>query len=296
MGTGLVIRSTLQMAQVDLGFNSALACDVHDECMHRPAIKRSDSRRVYAELEARLAAIPGVESVVRTSRTPLGRGPTNTLVIEQYVSPTGTNVAEVPSAVVSPGYLEGLGIQMVRGRGFRPQDDAMAPPVAVVSEAMARRYWGTIGCRGAGGMDTMVRRIPGCRSSVLRPTSKSPPLQRVLSRNCTGRGIKQGSPMASFIVRTAGNVSDLTATIGRVVRELRLEAADHAAHERERLHRSAVARAAYRRRCPRGVQRDRVSVGCARTLCGRGVCGSRTDEGSGDPNCARRSVDLASSG
>ena len=142
MGTGLIIRSTLQMSQVSLGFNSAPLAMITTSAPGA-GYQQSDSRRVYAELESRLAAIPGVQSVVRTSRTPLGRGPTNTLVIEQYISPTGTNVAEVPSAFVSPGYLEGLGIQIVRGRGFRPQDDAMAPPVAVVSAAMAQRYWGT---------------------------------------------------------------------------------------------------------------------------------------------------------
>ena len=129
-GTGLVIRSTLQMAQVDLGFNSASLAMITTSAA-QAGYQPIDSRRVYAELEARLAAIPGVESVVRTSRPPLGRGPTNTLVIEQYISPTGTNTTEVPSAVVSPGYFDGLGVPIVHGRGFRPQDDRIGS---------ARRY------------------------------------------------------------------------------------------------------------------------------------------------------------
>ena len=217
MGTGLIIRSTLQMSQVSLGFNSAPLAMLTTSAPGA-GYQQSDSRRVYAELESRLAAIPGVQSVVRTSRTPLGRGPTNTLVIEQYVSPTGTNVAEVPSAFVSPGYLEGLGIQIVRGRGFRPQDDAMAPPVAVVSEAMAQRYWGTTDVVGRryghdGAPDSWVQ-IVGVAANVKVSTLTESP-QPLVYRPWD----QAGSPVASFLVRTAGNVSDLTGTIRRVVRD-----------------------------------------------------------------------------
>jgi putative ABC transport system permease protein len=217
MGTGLIIRSTLQMSQVSLGFNSAPLAMLTTSAPGA-GYQQSDSRRVYAELESRLAAIPGVQSVVRTSRTPLGRGPTNTLVIEQYVSPTGTNVAEVPSAFVSPGYLEGLGIQIVRGRGFRPQDDAMAPPVAVVSEAMAQRYWGTTDVVGRryghdGAPDSWVQ-IVGVAADVKVSTLTESP-QPLVYRPWD----QAGSPVASFLVRTAGNVSDLTGTIRRVVRD-----------------------------------------------------------------------------
>ena len=217
MGTGLIIRSTLQMSQVSLGFNSAPLAMLTTSAPGA-GYQQSDSRRVYAELESRLAAIPGVQSVVRTSRTPLGRGPTNTLVIEQYVSPTGTNVAEVPSAFVSPGYLEGLGIHVLRGRGFRPQDDAMAPPVAVVSEAMAQRYWGTTDVVGRryghdGAPDSWVQIVGVAADVKVSSLTESP--QPLVYRPWD----QAGSPVASFIVRTAGNVSDLTGTIRRVVRD-----------------------------------------------------------------------------
>ena len=217
MGTGLIIRSTLQMSQVSLGFNSAPLAMLTTSAPGA-GYQQSDSRRVYTELESRLAAIPGVQSVVRTSRTPLGRGPTNTLVIEQYVSPTGTNVAEVPSAFVSPGYLEGLGIHVLRGRGFRPQDDAMAPPVAVVSEAMAQRYWGTTDVVGRryghdGAPDSWVQIVGVAADVKVSSLTESP--QPLVYRPWD----QAGSPVASFIVRTAGNVSDLTGTIRRVVRD-----------------------------------------------------------------------------
>lgn len=217
VGTGLVVRSTLQMSQVDLGFNSAPLAMLATSTL-QAGYGQNESRRVYADLESRLAGIPRVESVVRTSRSPLGRGPTNTLVIEQYVSPTGTNTAEVPSAFVSPNYFAGLGIRIVQGRGFRPQDDSKAPPVAVVSEAMARRYWGTtdvIGRRyGHDGVPNSWVEIVGVAADVKVSSLTETPQPEVYRP-----WDQTGFPVASFLVRTSGNVPDLTATIRRVVRD-----------------------------------------------------------------------------
>ena len=127
-------------------------------------------------------------------------------------------MAEVPSAFVSPGYLEGLGIHIVHGRGFRPQDDAMAPPVAVVSEAMAQRLWGTTDVVGRryghdGAPDSWVQIVGVAADVKVSSLTESP--QPLVYRPWD----QAGSPVASFIVRTAGNVSDLTGTIRRVVRD-----------------------------------------------------------------------------
>jgi predicted permease len=43
--------------------------------------------------------------------------------------------------VVTPGYFEAMGIRVARGRTFTDGDDQNAPIVAVISEAMAGRYW-----------------------------------------------------------------------------------------------------------------------------------------------------------
>jgi predicted permease len=216
-GTGLVIRSTMRMAQVDLGFDSAPLAMVTTSAL-QAGYQGPDGRRVYAELQTRLAAIPGVETVVRTTRPPLGRGPTNTLVIEQYISPTGTNTAEVPSAVVSPDYFDGLRIRVLHGRVFRPQDDRSAPPVAIVSEAMARRYWGTSNVVGRryeyDGVPGSWVEIVGVAADVKVGSLTENP-QPQLYRPWDQQGIFA----ASFLVRASRNPSDLIATIGRVVRD-----------------------------------------------------------------------------
>jgi predicted permease len=216
--TGLFVRSMLRMAEVDLGFDSARLAMIATSAA-QAGYPPAESRRVYADLEARLAAIPGVDSVVRTGRPPLGSGLTNTLVIEEYISPTGTNTTEVPSAAVSPGYFEGLGIAIVHGRAFRPQDDQSTPAVAVVNAAMAQRFWGTSDVVGRryrhdGGPDSWVE-IVGVAADVKVASLTEDPQPQVYRP-----WDQQGWPVASFIVRTTGNPSIALSEMAAAVRGL----------------------------------------------------------------------------
>jgi len=179
----------------------------------------ANAARVYREIASRLAAVPGVQSVVSTNRLPLGRGPTNTLVIEGYVSPTGTNTTEVSSAAVSANYFDALGIRILHGRAFRPQDNFTAPPVAIVSEAMARRYWGTsdvVGRRYShdGVPDSSVEIVGVVKDVKVASLTEEPRPQfyRPLDQ--------QGGFLVSYIVRSSGDQSVMPGTLSRVVREV----------------------------------------------------------------------------
>jgi predicted permease len=97
-----------------------------------------------ADLRDRVSALPGVTSAARTTRLPLTPfGPSTTLEIEGYRGANGTNVAELPFAAVDPSYFETAGIRLLHGRLFTDADGDRAEPVAVVSRAMAMRYWGS---------------------------------------------------------------------------------------------------------------------------------------------------------
>ena len=217
VGTGLVIRSMMQMEQVDLGFNRDRLTFVTTSAL-RAGYTPFQGVGVYQSIEDRIAALPGVQSVVRADRLPLGRGPTNTLVIEQYVSPTGTNTTEVSGAAVSNNYFESLGIPILHGRTFRPQDDFRARPVAIVNESMARRYWGTVDVVGRryrhdGDPDSWVEIVGVARDVKVASLTENPrpqfyrPIQQ------------QGGFVVSFLVRSTGDQTAMAGTLGRVVRE-----------------------------------------------------------------------------
>ena len=62
------------------------------------------------------------------------------MVIEGYASGVGEDLAFL-SNVVAPEYFRTLTIGLLAGREFESRDDAAAPPVAIVNETLARRFW-----------------------------------------------------------------------------------------------------------------------------------------------------------
>jgi len=100
-------------------------------------------RRAYArDAEARLAELPGVTQVGVTSSLP-GSGGSSSLPVEIEGVPLHDK-AEPPridARFISEGYFGALRLPLVEGRGFRASDDENAPAVAVISRAMAERYW-----------------------------------------------------------------------------------------------------------------------------------------------------------
>ena len=218
VGTGLVVRSMMQMERVDIGFNRDRLTIVTTSAL-QAGYAPPNARRVYLDIQNRLSAIPGVQSVVRTSRLPFSSGPTNTLVIPEYVSPGGTNTAEVPGAAVSADYFDALGIRVLHGRTFRPQDDVNAPPVAVVNEAMARRYWGTsdvIGRRYShdGVPNSSVEIVGVVKDVKVASLTEEPRPQFYRSLD------QQGGFVASYIVRSTGDQAAMPGTLSRVIREV----------------------------------------------------------------------------
>src|SRR5262245_8204738 len=218
VGTGLVVRSMMQMERVDLGFNHDRLTVVTTSAL-QAGFAPLDAFRVYRDLADRLAAIPGVQFIVRTDRLPLSGGPTSTLVIPEYVSPAGLNIAEVSFANVSADYFDALGIQLLHGRAFGPRDIYNAPPVAIVNEAMARRYWGTsdvVGRRYShdGVPDSSVEIVGVVKDVKVASLTEEPRPQfyRPLDQ--------QGGFVVSYIVRSTGDQAAMVGTLSRVVRDV----------------------------------------------------------------------------
>ena len=94
-------------------------------------------RRMRAEYPD-LARIPGVEYAGAANLEPFGALSMSTLVRTQDDPDVPTGAGWV---VASPGYFRAMGISLVFGRGFTPQDDASAAGVIIVSRSMAQQLW-----------------------------------------------------------------------------------------------------------------------------------------------------------
>jgi hypothetical protein len=103
----------------------------------------ADERRVYTDtLRDRLAALPGVQTVILADRLPLGASVRTTSVVVDDQQPDANGLGtEVDYSVNDGGYFSALGIPMLRGRAFTAQDSKSSPNVAMVSEAFVQRFW-----------------------------------------------------------------------------------------------------------------------------------------------------------
>lgn len=96
----------------------------------------------HRQLLARVAAIPGVETVSMAGRVPLGFTPLRSVkvAVDTYVPAEGEDLI-VGTNEVGPTYFRTLRIPLRGGREFLESDTADSEPVAIVNETMAKRYW-----------------------------------------------------------------------------------------------------------------------------------------------------------
>lgn len=140
-GAGLLARSFMQLAKVDPGFNPDNATLLRLSLPQKKyALPEQQTAFADALLE-RVKALPGVQAAGVTHSMPL---------VSDYV--LGFNIegrpaiapSDLPSTnyyTVTPDYFKAMGIRLIRGRVFTPQDDAKAPRVAIINETMARQHF-----------------------------------------------------------------------------------------------------------------------------------------------------------
>ena len=154
VAAGLLIRSFARLIHVDPGFRSDHVLTMQ---LSVPSSYSQPGQRLalYKEMFARLEALPGVASAGGVTRLPLGAGVTTTLEIEgRPVSPG--EQPEIEFRRASTHYFAAMGIPLRTGRVFTERDTAAAPPVAVITEGAARRFW-----PGENPIGRRVRFLPG---------------------------------------------------------------------------------------------------------------------------------------
>jgi predicted permease len=137
IGGSLLVRSFLRVLQTPLGFdadNAFVVRTIFDEHRYPDPVKRM---AVQKELLARLANLPGVTSVAAASHLPLSDDRGIGFHLE-HAAPEDFHFAQ--NSLVTPGYFHAMGIGVREGRNFSAQDTPQSPPVAIISEAMARQY------------------------------------------------------------------------------------------------------------------------------------------------------------
>ncbi|MEX2283207.1 MAG: ABC transporter permease [Gemmatimonadota bacterium] len=141
IGAGLLMRSFVEMRQIDLGFDPGSILTFR---LGLPQADYPEPERVvgfYRQLLDRIEQLPGVESAAGVRILPLtGTIGDWSISIEGRPMVPGSN----PNGdwqVVTPGYFETMGVQLAHGRFFTDADDASGASVVIIDENMAREYW-----------------------------------------------------------------------------------------------------------------------------------------------------------
>jgi predicted permease len=138
-GAGLLLRSFAKLAAVDPGFRTAHVVGGNFSLPAARYPSAEQSRIALDELLTRVRAIPGVESATLGSNTPVQ--PHEQSEVSFQSRPETGKPAMLNLAVVEPSYFETLGIPFVMGRPLAPSDAAGQPPVVVISELVARKFF-----------------------------------------------------------------------------------------------------------------------------------------------------------
>jgi len=138
---GLFIRTLLHERKVNLGFDPVRALLVSIDLFPN-GYDEKRSVEFYRQLVARVTALPGVESVSLSNRVPpaLFSGDSSSFEIEGY-APRAGEMISIELEVVAPRYFQTMRIPLAEGREFSEADQAKSPPVVIINETLARRYW-----------------------------------------------------------------------------------------------------------------------------------------------------------
>lgn len=137
---GLFIRSFRSAQKIDPGFNphNILIASYN---LFTTGYTEATGTEFHRQLQAKLEAVPGVQSVALSTRVPLTfSGGSTAVKPEGYVSPANESM-ETQVAIISPNYFHTMQIPIVGGRDFAPQDTKTSQRVVIVSQAFANRYW-----------------------------------------------------------------------------------------------------------------------------------------------------------
>ena len=153
-GAGLMVTSMARLQAVDPGFNMEQLLTFRlrlsrDRYMQDPAIAGERKTELsplvdaqHAEVLRRLQTLPGVESAAGIHVLPLSHTGAAFRILAIDGRPTQDSLRPgLQYRAVLGNYFDVMGIPLLRGRAFTARDSAEASGVAVISRAVAERFW-----------------------------------------------------------------------------------------------------------------------------------------------------------
>jgi predicted permease len=233
VSSGLMVRSFQKLRAIDPGFNASSALTFR---LGLPSREYPDRRTGVAAHHAvidQLSALPGVTAVSASTCLPLteeGLCYGNALFVQGRPLPAGSLPPMVAFRAVAGGYVETMGIRLLRGRAIERDDVERGEPIVVISEALANVYFpneDAIGRRVASSSPhpvwmTIVGIVANTPMAALAEANSTPVLYLPMSIT-SGPGIPDSALLGpdmtemSYVVRSATPPAALAPSVRRAV-------------------------------------------------------------------------------
>jgi predicted permease len=141
IGAALLIRTSMNLGAVKPGYDAHNVITMRMSLAGQRFLKTAAIEQLVQDATQRLRAIPGVLTASATCCIPLEGGYGLPLRVMGRPLTDGPFHGGGSWLTVSHGYFEVFKIPVVRGRGFTELDNAAGPPVVLINEAMAQRFW-----------------------------------------------------------------------------------------------------------------------------------------------------------
>ena len=143
-GAGLLVRSFAKLTAVNPGFEPAhVVAGVVQ--LPRGKYARSEQQRAALDhLLERVRAIPGVERATIASDLPITTNWQSGVSFESIPEPDASKLPLLNAAIVDPTYFETLRITLVSGRQFAASDGPGQPQVVIISQSVAKKFFGNV--------------------------------------------------------------------------------------------------------------------------------------------------------
>ena len=141
-GAGLLIHSFAEALKVDPGLNPANVVTARVALTRQYRASDDAANKIRERLFQAMREIPGVTSVALSFSTPFQGGlPINAFTLENDTLPPGSPQPGAFRVIVTPGYLQTLGLKLVEGRFYEEADMAPDRNFFVVDESFARKFF-----------------------------------------------------------------------------------------------------------------------------------------------------------
>jgi predicted permease len=223
-GSVLLVRSFVAVLRVDMGIRADHILTVQVELPE--SLTAPQQTEFYRAAFERIRKLAGVEAAGATSWVfqPTTRMHALRMVEGQPPEPTDRWQA-LEWSQISGGYFEALGVPLVGGRFFDQRDAPDAPPVVMVNETAARRYWpgqNAVGRRlkgmdarwPNGGKNDDWLTVVGVVKDIRAGGRERQPYSQIYEPQA-----QRGDQTNRMVIRVAGDPAQATAAVREMIRE-----------------------------------------------------------------------------